>query len=80
MAAGARLRFDATLAVAITGVAGPDGGTEAKPVGLTYLALADARGTDVRRQSFGGDRSAVREAAVREALGWLAERAAEVAA
>lgn len=77
MAAGARARFESDLAVAITGVAGPDGGTEAKPVGLTYVALADGRGSDVRRHSFAGDRSAVREAAVREALDWLAERAAE---
>lgn len=75
MAAGARARFGAALAVAITGVAGPDGGTEAKPVGLTYVALADGRGTDVRRFSFTGDRTVVRESAVREALGWLVERA-----
>lgn len=75
MAAGARARFGAAIAVSITGVAGPDGGSEAKPVGLTYVGLADASGTDVRRFTFGHDRAGNREAAAREALGWLVERA-----
>jgi nicotinamide-nucleotide amidase len=75
MAMGARAAFAPTLAVAITGVAGPDGGTAAKPVGLTYVALADRAGTDVRRFAFTGDRAANREAAARAALEWLIERA-----
>ena len=75
MAAGARARFGAALAVSVTGVAGPDGGSEAKPVGLTYLGVADASGTDVRRFTFTHDRTGNREAAVSEALGWLIERA-----
>lgn len=75
MVAGARARFGTHLAVAITGVAGPDGGTDAKPVGLTYVGIADARGTDVRRFTFAGDRAGNREAAAREALEWLLERA-----
>jgi nicotinamide-nucleotide amidase len=75
MASGARTRFRAALAVAITGVAGPDGGTEAKPVGLTYVALADGRGTDVRRFAFDGDRAGNREAAASAALEWLLESA-----
>lgn len=74
MAAGARSRFAAALAASITGVAGPDGGSEAKPVGLTYVALADAAGTEVRRFTFAGDRAANRDAAARAALGWLIER------
>lgn len=49
MAIGARKISGADLAVAITGVAGPDGGTEAKPVGLVYLALSDAEATKVKR-------------------------------
>ena len=75
MATGARARFAAALAVSITGVAGPDGGSESKPVGLTYIGIADGRGTDVRRFAFGSDRAGNREAAAREALGWLIERA-----
>ena len=75
MATGARARFGSGLAVSITGVAGPDGGTDAKPVGLTYVGLADAGGADVRRFTFAGDRSANREAAARAALEWLIEAA-----
>jgi nicotinamide-nucleotide amidase len=80
MAAGCRERLGAALAVSITGIAGPDGGTEAKPVGLTYIGLAgsstDAAGgakatADVRRFVFGGDRDSIRTAAAAEALGWL---------
>ncbi len=58
MADGARARFGADLAVSVTGIAGPDGGTPAKPVGLTYLAVAGPAGTDVRRVVWPGDRSA----------------------
>lgn len=75
MANGARAAFAPTFAVSITGVAGPDGGSAAKPVGLTYIALADDAGTDVRRFAFAGDRAANREAAARAALEWLIERA-----
>jgi PncC family amidohydrolase len=75
MAAGARARFGAAVAVSITGVAGPDGGSDSKPVGLTYVGIADAAGTDVRRFTFAHDREGNREAAAQEALGWLIERA-----
>jgi nicotinamide-nucleotide amidase len=47
-----------SVAVAVTGVAGPGGGTDAKPVGLTYVAVADAAGHDVRRHQWSGDRTA----------------------
>ena len=75
MAAGSRARFGSDLAASITGVAGPDGGSEAKPVGLVYVALADASGTDVRRLMLTGDRRSIREGAASAALEWLVERA-----
>lgn len=75
MAAGARGRFGAALAASITGVAGPDGGSAEKPVGLTYVGLATGSEIDVRRFTFAGDRPANREAGARAALEWLIEAA-----
>ena len=80
MATGARARFGASLAVSITGVAGPDGGSEAKPVGLTYVGIADEHASDVRRFAFAGDRTGNREAAAAAALEWLIERASAASA
>lgn len=79
MATGARDRLHAALAVGVTGIAGPDGGSPAKPVGLTYIGLAAPSGVEVRRLVLAGDRAEVREAATAAALTWLIE-AAEVAA
>jgi PncC family amidohydrolase len=75
MAAGARARFGSSLAVSITGVAGPDGGSESKPVGLTYVGLASDAGTEVRRFNYTSDRLGNREAAAQAALEWLIEHA-----
>jgi nicotinamide mononucleotide (NMN) deamidase PncC len=75
MAAGAQARFGAALGASVTGVAGPDGGSPEKPVGLTYVGLADGTAVEVRRFTFAGDRSANREAAARAVLEWLIEAA-----
>jgi PncC family amidohydrolase len=74
MALGARERFGADLGVSVTGVAGPDGGTAAKPVGLTYVAVADSEGVEVRRFTWSGDRASNREESVRAALEMLLAR------
>jgi PncC family amidohydrolase len=68
MAAGARRAARADLSVAITGIAGPGGGTPDKPVGLVYIALDGAAGTRVRRCFFAGERGRIRVQAVQAAL------------
>ncbi len=68
LAEGIRERTKATLGVGITGIAGPGGGTEQKPVGLVYTALADGRKTDVIERKFFGDRTRVRQWATQQAL------------
>ena len=60
MAEGIRQRTGATYGAGITGVAGPGGGTEAKPVGLVFVALAGPDGTQVAERKFPGDREIVR--------------------
>ncbi len=73
MASGALLRSDAALTVAVTGVAGPGGGSESKPVGTVWFGLA-GRGRPVatERVVFPGGRAAVRRATVAHALAMLA--------
>jgi len=76
MVTGALRNGDATLAVAVTGIAGPAGGTPTKPVGLVWLAWGRRDGPiDARAEHFAGDRAAVRAATVRRALEGLIERA-----
>ncbi len=74
MALGALERLGADVALAVTGVAGPGGGSAAKPVGLTYVAVADGQGVEVRRFVWIGDRAANREASARAALELLRAR------
>ena len=74
MATAARARFGTELAVSTTGVAGPGGGTEQKPVGLTYLAVADAEGVEVVRQRWDLDRTGNKIESARAALELLLRR------
>ena len=71
MARGVRARFGASLAVAVTGIAGPQADSTAKPVGLTYIAVASERGSSAREFRFAGDRVANRREAAEEALRML---------
>jgi nicotinamide-nucleotide amidase len=72
-AEGARAAFGTTHAVAVTGVAGPGGGSERKPVGTVWLAVAGPDTTTATLEHFDGDRAAVRSAAACRALVLLAE-------
>jgi PncC family amidohydrolase len=72
MARGACARLDVDVAVATTGIAGPDGGSAEKPVGLVWLALASAEGSvQTRRVTFPGNRAEIRERATVAALSLL---------
>jgi nicotinamide-nucleotide amidase len=77
MAAGALKNSPAELAVSVTGIAGPGGGSPDKPVGLVHFAAASKRGALIHRERRFGDigRSSVRQASVVEALAMLRELA-----
>ena len=74
MAAGARRRTGSTYALSITGVAGPDGGSEAKPVGSVYIAIADEAGVYTEHRRFLGDRQRIRTFTAQMALDLLRRR------
>jgi nicotinamide-nucleotide amidase len=78
MVAGAMRRTQAQMAVAVTGIAGPDGGLPGKPVGTVWLAWATRRGSTIRVSTqlrhFRGDRDSVRRKTVRVALQGLLTR------
>ena len=71
MAVGAARGFDADLGVGITEIAGPGGGSEDKPVGLVFVAVGSPGNLLCRRFEFSGDRHAVRDSSVAEALRML---------
>jgi CDP-diacylglycerol--glycerol-3-phosphate 3-phosphatidyltransferase len=75
MAEGARSRFGTDLAVSVTGIAGPNADGSHKPVGLTFIAVASARGTSSREFRFSGDRAAVRRQSATQALRMVIEEA-----
>jgi PncC family amidohydrolase len=68
MAAGVRTRLGADIGVSTTGIAGPDGATPTKPVGLVYIAVTTPTTTLVRQDVWPGNREAVRRASVEAAL------------
>jgi nicotinamide-nucleotide amidase len=76
MAEGARAKSGAAFALATTGIAGPGGGSEAKPVGTAYLALAGGGETVVRHLFFPTDRETFKQLATQMALNLLRERLA----
>src|SRR6059036_7645 len=74
MARGVRHRAKTDFGLAVTGIAGPGGGTEEKPVGLVYIALADEAHTEHKRLKLPGDRELVRWRASQAALDMLRRR------
>ncbi len=74
LAEGIRKRCKATLGVGITGIAGPEGGTEQKPVGLVYVALSGEDKTEVVERKFPGDRERIRHWATQQALDMVRRR------
>ena len=74
MARGVRHRANTDFGLAVTGIAGPDGGTEDKPVGLVYIALADDAHTEHKRLMLPGDRELIRWRASQAALDMLRKR------
>lgn len=78
LAIGAQRRFATTYGVGITGIAGPDGGTPEKPVGLVYIAVACPDGCAVERASFLGSRQTIRQRAAQSALNLLRLRVLHV--
>ncbi|MGB0065277.1 MAG: competence/damage-inducible protein A [Terracidiphilus sp.] len=74
LAEGIRARTGASIGVGITGIAGPTGATESKPVGLVHMAVCDAQGCDQVERTFRGDRQRVREWAAQQALDMIRRR------
>jgi len=78
MAAGARKLFDSDVSVSVTGIAGPDGGSASKPVGLVWIGVSTMNGTFAKRFNFEGGRDSVRISAVDTAIALLTNAVAEI--
>ncbi|MEY4917194.1 MAG: hypothetical protein RL616_1107 [Verrucomicrobiota bacterium] len=74
MAVGARAKFGADFALAVTGIAGPGGGTTEKPVGTVFIALASATGVEVKHFLNAWDRETFKQVTAQQALDWLRVR------
>ena len=74
LASAAKQRAGSNFAISVTGVAGPDGGTDANPVGTVYIGIADEAHTTARRFQFFGDRARVRALACTIAMDMLRRR------
>ncbi len=74
LAEGIRVRCDTTLGVGVTGIAGPSGGSDEKPVGLVYLSVSDGKKTEVVERRFSGDRDRIRHYASQTALDLVRRR------
>ena len=74
LAEGIRARTGATLGLGVTGIAGPTGATETKPVGLVHIAVSDAQGCTALERTFRGDRQRVRGWAAQQALDMVRRR------
>lgn len=74
MAEGVRAQMQTDVGVSVTGIAGPDGGTPEKPVGLVYIAVADENGTEVKKLTLGGNRMRIRRVATLQAFNLLRKK------
>ena len=68
LAQGIRIRAGAALGLGVTGIAGPGGGTEVKPVGRVYFGISDAQKSETIERTFHGDRDRIRQWAAQQAL------------
>ena len=78
MAAGARAKFGADFAVAVTGIAGPTGGTPEKPVGTVFIALASAAGVETQKFFNVWERETFKQITATQALEWLRQKLVDV--
>ena len=74
MAEGSRRIYGADLAMSVTGIAGPGGGSDTKPVGTVWFGFSSKNGTEAYRRLFEGDREAVRRQTTEQVLACLIEK------